>query len=209
MANQEREPFVLDFPNGQRVEDILKKADQLPTREQIDNDLAAKASNEEVTAARVDADGVTHANLKARCDSDAGKTTQLEEDLKSCARLATGSRPLVHIPTLPTGYMGGGTIQYFPLSESGSFYNVYVNISGSGTIEQGEYILDAQSPIVFGFSAPMPCLINGKAIGSIQLTMNSSDSAPKMVLKIPETISNVASITFNSFVYSRAGFASK
>ena len=203
MANQKREPYVLDFPNGQTVEDILKKADQLPTREQIDNDLAAKASNEEVTAARVDADGVTHANLKARCDSDAGKTAQLEEDLKSCVRRAPGSGPIVHTPTLPTGYMGGGTVQYYQLSESGDFYHVYVNLSGSGTIEQGEYILDAQSPIVFGFSAPMPCLINGKAIGSIQLTMNASDSAPKMVLKIPETISNVTSITFNSFVYSR------
>ena len=201
MANQKREPYVLDFPNGQTVEDILKKADQLPTREQIDNDLAAKASNEEVTAARVDADGVTHANLKARCDSDAGKTTQLEEDLKSCARRAPGSSPIVHTPTLPTGYMGGGTVQYYQLSESGAFYHVYVNIGGSGTIEQGDYILDAQSPIISLFNAPMPCLINGKSLGSIALKSDSG-SAPKMVLEIPETISNVTSITFNSIVSS-------
>lgn len=201
MANQKRELYVLDFPNGQTVEDILKKADQLPTREQIDNDLAAKASNEEVTAARVDADGVTHANLKARCDSDAGKTTQLEEDLKSCARRAPGSSPIVHTPTVPTGYIGGGTVQYYQLSESGAFYHVYVNISGSGIIEQGDYILDAQSPIISLFNAPMPCLINGKSLGSIALK-NDSGSAPKMVLKIPETISNVTSITFNSVVSS-------
>ena len=36
MANQEREPFVLDFPNGQRVEDILKKAEADYSRAEID-----------------------------------------------------------------------------------------------------------------------------------------------------------------------------
>lgn len=109
MANQEREPFVLNFPDGQTVEDILKKADALPTKAQLNTELAAKASKTdvqtatqnlqaqidaieigasaesvvapEVIAARVDADGVTHETLKARCDSDAGSITQLEEDL--------------------------------------------------------------------------------------------------------------------------------
>lgn len=108
MANK-CEPFVLDFPNGQRVEDILKKADQLPTKAQLDQQMASKATTSdvqretqnlqnqideivrapesggdvgaEVAQARVDADGVTHATLKARCDSDASKTTQLKEDL--------------------------------------------------------------------------------------------------------------------------------
>ena len=36
MSNQEREPFVLDFPNGQRVEDILKKAEADYSRAEID-----------------------------------------------------------------------------------------------------------------------------------------------------------------------------
>lgn len=44
MANQEITPFVLAFPNGQRVEDILKKADQLPTKAQLDQELAQKAT---------------------------------------------------------------------------------------------------------------------------------------------------------------------
>lgn len=48
MANQEREPFVLDFPNGQRVEDILKKADQLPTKAQLDQQMASKATMSDV-----------------------------------------------------------------------------------------------------------------------------------------------------------------
>ena len=106
MANQEREPFVLDFPNGQRVEDILKKADADYSKAEIDAKMASKATmsdvqretqnlqnqiNEivrapesggdvaaEVAQARVDADGVTHATLKDRCDSDA---TRLKEDL--------------------------------------------------------------------------------------------------------------------------------
>ena len=109
MANQKREPFVLDFPNGQRVEDILKKAEADYSKAEIDTKMASKATmsdvqretqnlqnqiNEivrapesggdvaaEVAQARVDADGVSHATLKARCDSDASKTTQLKEDL--------------------------------------------------------------------------------------------------------------------------------
>ena len=109
MSNQEREPYVLDFPNGQKVEDILKKADANYSKAEIDQQMASKATmsdveretqnlqnqiNEivrapesggdvaaEVAQARVDADGVTHATLKARCDSDADKTTQLKEDL--------------------------------------------------------------------------------------------------------------------------------
>lgn len=113
MANQERAPFVLDFPNGQRVEDILKKADADYTKAEIDAKMASKATtsdveretqnlqnqiNEivrapesggdvsaEVAQARVDADGVTHITLKARCDSDADKTTQLMEDLSKNA----------------------------------------------------------------------------------------------------------------------------
>lgn len=109
MSNPERDPFVLDFPNGQRVEDILKKADANYSKAQLDQQMAQKATmsdveretqnlqnqiNEivrapesggdvaaEVAQARVDADGVSHATLKARCDSDASKTTQLKEDL--------------------------------------------------------------------------------------------------------------------------------
>lgn len=108
MANK-CEPFVLDFPNGQRVEDILKKADANYSKAQLDQQMAQKATmsdvereiqnlqnqiNEivrapesggdvaaEVAQARVDADGVSHATLKARCDSDASKTTQLKEEL--------------------------------------------------------------------------------------------------------------------------------
>lgn len=113
MANQEREPFVLDFPNGQQVEDILKKADADYSKAEIDAKMAQKATtsdvereaqnlqnqiNEivrapesggdvaaEVYQARVDADGVTHATLKARCDSDA---TQLKEDLTELPKRA-------------------------------------------------------------------------------------------------------------------------
>ena len=114
MANENREPFVLDFPNGQRVEDILKKADadyskaeidaKMAQQEaEIDAKMASKATmsdvqretqnlqnqiNEivrapesggdvaaEVAQARVDADGVTHATLKARLDADSTKAT--------------------------------------------------------------------------------------------------------------------------------------
>lgn len=102
MANQEREPFVLDFPNGQRVEDILKKADQLPTKAQLDQQLGSKATmsdveretqnlqnqiNEivrapesggdvaaEVYQARVGADGKTYQTLKARLDAEEHST---------------------------------------------------------------------------------------------------------------------------------------
>lgn len=98
MANQERKPFVLDFPDGQRVEDILKKADALPTKAQLDNQLAGKASmsdvqretqnlqnqiNEivrapesggdvaaEVYQARVGADGTNYSTLKERLDTE-------------------------------------------------------------------------------------------------------------------------------------------
>jgi hypothetical protein len=48
MANEQLEPFVLDFPNGNRVEDILKKAEQLPDKTQLDAQLAQKASMADV-----------------------------------------------------------------------------------------------------------------------------------------------------------------
>ena len=37
MANYNKEPYVLDFPNGQRVEDILKKAEANYSRAEIDS----------------------------------------------------------------------------------------------------------------------------------------------------------------------------
>ena len=64
MANDQREPFVLDFPNGQRVEDILKKAD---------------AINAEVAQARVGYDGTRYNTLKERID--AVETTASGNDL--------------------------------------------------------------------------------------------------------------------------------
>lgn len=51
MANQERAPFVLDFPNGQRVEAILKKAEQLPNKAQLDQQLASKATISDIDTA--------------------------------------------------------------------------------------------------------------------------------------------------------------
>lgn len=45
MANEQLEPFVLDFPNGKRVEDILKKAEQLPDKTQLDSQLAQKSQH--------------------------------------------------------------------------------------------------------------------------------------------------------------------
>lgn len=96
MANQKREPFILDFPNGQRVEDILKKADADYSKAEIDTKMASKATmsdvqretqnlqnqiNEivrapesggdvaaEVAQARVGADGTSYTTLKARLD---------------------------------------------------------------------------------------------------------------------------------------------
>jgi hypothetical protein len=111
MSNQEREPYVLDFPNGQTVEDILKKADQLPTKAQLDQQMASKATtsdveretqnlqnqiNEivrapesggdvgaEVAQARVDADGVNHATLKERLDADSDWASDNISTIKS------------------------------------------------------------------------------------------------------------------------------
>ena len=40
MANQERGPFVLDFPDGQTVEDILKKAEANYSRAEIDSAIS-------------------------------------------------------------------------------------------------------------------------------------------------------------------------
>lgn len=98
MANQERKPFVLDFPNGQRVEDILKKADANYSKAEIDQQMAGKATmsdvqretqslqnqiNEivrapesggdvgaEVYQARVGADGTSYQTLKERLDTE-------------------------------------------------------------------------------------------------------------------------------------------
>lgn len=98
MANEQLEPFVLDFPNGNRVEDILKKAEQLPDKTQLDAQLAQKASmadvqqenqnlqnqiNEivrapenggdvgaEVYQARVGTDNTSYATLKERLDTE-------------------------------------------------------------------------------------------------------------------------------------------
>lgn len=109
MANQEREPYVLNYPNGQRVADILKKADADYSKAEIDAKMAQKATtsdveretqslqnqiNEivrapesggdvgaEVAQARVDADGITHGTLKARLDNDQSRVTELKETL--------------------------------------------------------------------------------------------------------------------------------
>lgn len=98
MASTQREPYVLNYPNGQRVADILKKADADYSRAEIDAMVSNKATTSdvqretqnlqnqideivrapesggdvaaEVAQARVDADGVTHGTLKARLDSD-------------------------------------------------------------------------------------------------------------------------------------------
>lgn len=98
MANENREPYVLDFPNGQRVEDILKKADSDYSKAEIDAKMASKATmsdvqretqnlqnqiNEivrapesggdvgaEVYQARVGADGTNYQTLKNRLDAE-------------------------------------------------------------------------------------------------------------------------------------------
>lgn len=48
MANQSSEPFVLDFTNGQQVEDILKKADADYSKAEIDAKMASKANAADV-----------------------------------------------------------------------------------------------------------------------------------------------------------------
>ena len=48
MANEQGEPFVLDFPNGQRVEDILKKAQSDYSKAEIDAKMSSKANAEDV-----------------------------------------------------------------------------------------------------------------------------------------------------------------
>lgn len=48
MADSYDEPFVLDFPNGQRVEDILKKAESDYSRTEIDAKMSSKANAEDV-----------------------------------------------------------------------------------------------------------------------------------------------------------------
>jgi len=50
MANQEREPSVLDFPNGQRVEDILKKAQNLANIQIIGAGLSLDGETGELSA---------------------------------------------------------------------------------------------------------------------------------------------------------------
>ena len=159
MANQKREPFVLDFPNGQKVEDILKKADANYSKAEIDQQMASKATmsdveretqnlqnqiNEivrapesggdvgaEVYQARVDADGVMHATLKARCDSDAGKTTQLKEDLEDIDSMLFSYVPMAIEVTqilniiAKAGYSGGGTSTSLRLSQNASYDSYY------------------------------------------------------------------------------------
>ena len=114
MANK-CEPFVLDFPNGQRVEDILKKADQLPSKAQLDQQMEQKATmtdveretqnlqnqiNEivrapesggdvaaEVAQARVGEDGTTYQTLKARLDAEDAAVTNIEETISDNSAL--------------------------------------------------------------------------------------------------------------------------
>ena len=97
MAN-ERLPYILDFQNGSVVNAILKKAQQLPDKAQLDQQLAQKATmsdvqretqnlqnqiNEivrapesggdvaaEVAQARVSADSTVYPTLKARLDAE-------------------------------------------------------------------------------------------------------------------------------------------
>lgn len=108
MAN-EREPFVLDFPDGQRVEDILKKAEANYSKAEIDVKMATKATmsdveretknlqnqiNEivrapesggdvaaEVYQARVGADGTNYSTLKQRLDSEMNVTFHFRGEL--------------------------------------------------------------------------------------------------------------------------------
>lgn len=48
MANEHGDPFVLDFPNGQRVENILKKAQSDYSKAEIDAKMSSKANAEDV-----------------------------------------------------------------------------------------------------------------------------------------------------------------
>lgn len=50
MANQERAPFVLDFENGQEVEDILKKAKNLANIQIIGAGLSLDSETGELSA---------------------------------------------------------------------------------------------------------------------------------------------------------------
>lgn len=68
MANRESEPYVLDFPNGQRVEEILKKAESDYSRVEIDAKMASKADTADVYS-KADVD----AALSGKVDKVAGK----------------------------------------------------------------------------------------------------------------------------------------
>lgn len=66
MPNQERDAYILDFPNGQKVEDILKKAESNYSKSEIDLKLSNKADAVDVYS-KEDAD--------ARLRTKADKTT--------------------------------------------------------------------------------------------------------------------------------------
>ena len=168
MANQKREPFILDFPNGQRVEDILKKADADYSKAEIDTKMASKATmsdvqretqnlqnqiNEivrapesggdvaaEVAQARVDADGVSHATLKARCDSDASKTTQLKEDLNKIATFDIYTNEIILDKSdcndsYDSTYVNNGYINEFGVfSANNSYRTYYYQVTGNSEI---------------------------------------------------------------------------
>ena len=117
MANENREPFVLDFPNGQRVEDILKKADADYSKAEIDAKMASKATmsdvqretqnlqnqiNEivrapesggdvaaEVAQARVNAEGVSYTTLKERIDSTESELRSSVSETQDALRITT------------------------------------------------------------------------------------------------------------------------
>lgn len=114
MAN-EREPFVLDFPNGQRVEDILKKADQLPTKAQLDQQIAQKAGQSdiqnlqaqidnivrapenpgdvgaEVFQARVGVDGTDYPTLGSRLDANERSLDDVEAEVEAARESSYGT----------------------------------------------------------------------------------------------------------------------
>lgn len=155
---------------------------------------------EDVTAETNEKLAPLEANIGANAEAIEALETDIlkaNEALNGCAA-NDSTPPIVHTPKAIQGFSGGGTVQYKSLSPSGPFFNIYVYMGGQGTIEKGEYIIDDNSPIGFCYNAPIPCLINGKAIASMQ--------AHQGVLKlfVPETIENVTSITFNAFVYAAA-----
>lgn len=213
MSNQEREPYVLDFPNGQRVEDILKKADANYSKAEIDQQMASKATMSDVERetqnlqnqineiVRAKEDLCTSEKFADNKDSDTMYPTCKAVYDNTANHISTGY--FINKPFNWVDNQGGGAVQISAIghtdAENKGYMNFFIFASGAPKTFTDGYVICSDLPFQtckyadrVGIWHPIALCGSSGILGTAYIVYNNDTK--ELILRTEGNIDNVTRI---------------